>query len=128
MVDCVLIDATPDTVRFTAKFDDKKALVAFINASINDLRKYVVNISNYGTDLETLQTIRKIIFNQRKDDGFILMPRDLFDQMGIVAGAWIRNGFEHVEPDSDFVFEADKATVYAVRAMFEECQKMELPQ
>lgn len=128
MADFVLIDATPETVRFTAKFDGKKSLVAFINASINDLRKYVVNISNYGTDLETLQTIRKVIFRQRHDDGLIVMPRPLFDQMGIVAGAWIRNGFEHVEPDSDFIFEADKATVYAIRAMFDDCIKMESSQ
>lgn len=128
MIGCVLIDATPDTVRFTATFQDKVALVAFINASINDLRHYIVNISNYGTDLESLQALRKVIFNQRLDDGLIMMPRQMFNQMGVVAGAWIKNGFEHVEPDSDFVFEADKATVYAVRAMFDECQKMELPQ
>lgn len=114
-------ERSEDTVYFDASAQDKAALLAFIEASIDDFDTYTVNISNFGTSMENLQAMHTVISEQSGNDEPVEMSAHLFGQMGIVAGAWKTYGFEHVLPEDHDKLDADKDTVYAVRDMFDEC-------
>ncbi len=114
-------ERSEDTVYFDASAQDKTALLAFIEASIDDFDTYTVDISNFGTSMENLQAMHSVISEQSGNDEPVEMSTYLFGQMGTVANAWKTNGFEHAFPEDHDKLDADKDTVYAVHDMFYDC-------
>lgn len=114
-----LNEMSDETVCFDASTEDKIALLAFIEASIEDLECDVVEIGTLSNvRKEEFEEMHRIISEQSGHDLSVKMPRDMFGKMGIVAGIWKRHGFEQVFPEDHDVLRADKDTVYAVHNMF----------
>lgn len=108
-------------VYLEASVEDKTALLAFIEASIRDFNTYTINICNFGTSMNNLEQMLHVVSGQFEDDRSMKMSVHLFGQMGCVAKAWKRYGFEHVFPENHYKLEADKDTVYALSEIFDEC-------
>ena len=120
------IKHTNDIIYFDANAAERSALLLFIEASIRDFDTNTIDISNFGTSKKTLEDMHRVISNQLGNKKLVKMSNYLFDQMGLVAGAWISCGFENVLCEDQNTLEADKDTAYAVRGMFNECFKYTL--
>jgi hypothetical protein len=112
-------EMSDDMARFDASDEDKRALLAFIETSVDDLKTDVIGIGIHSNvRKEEFGEMHSIISGQLGNDQPVEMPRVLFGKMGIVAGTWKRYGFEHVFPENHEVLKVDKDTVYAVHDMF----------
>lgn len=114
-------EISDDMVFFDATVDDKNALLAFLDASLDDIDLNRVEMGNVGANQPTLEAIREAISTQLDSNGPVTMSRSQFGYMGMAAKAWKTHGFDLAQPEEYDGLGVSKNTVETVIAMHAEC-------
>jgi len=103
-------DCVNDQVYLEASTEDRRELLAFVQASLDDFKGKRVDISNHAANLDDLKPIYEQIESQLSTNSFLQLSRSQFLLLTRVASVWQDYGFSQVNPENYGTLAASKAT------------------